>query len=155
MKSSQPILKLVANSDSRLKQIEVERTTLQGYIIDNLKNMGARRMMELMELVEDLNGEREQILQKLSKGKREAGMFQFTLRAARISSGYSIEEAANVCGLSSSTLHRYEKDSGRIPRPVALALGCLYGVSIDLVYFGKESECIEHNRRRAQDHGFK
>jgi DNA-binding XRE family transcriptional regulator len=73
-------------------------------------------------------------------------VFQITLRAARISFGYTAKEAAKACGISKSTMSRYEIDSDHVPLRTALKLVRLYGVSMDLIYWGKESNCFEHNR---------
>lgn len=76
-------------------------------------------------------------------------MFQFTLRAARISCGYSVKEVANYCEVSVNIIRRYEKDSTTLPLHLILNLSFLYGVSVDQVYFGSEADCIKHNREIA------
>lgn len=76
--------------------------------------------------------------------------FQITLRAARISCGYTVKEVAQVCGVSSSTISKYERNSGNLPLNLMLKLRKLYNnVSLDLIYYGTESECHKHNRRRS------
>lgn len=76
-------------------------------------------------------------------------MFQFTLRAARISCGYSLKEVARYCEVSVGTISRYEKDNGTLPLHLILKLSLLYGGSLDLIYFGSEADCIKHNREIA------
>lgn len=80
-------------------------------------------------------------------------MFQFTLRAARISCGYTVEEAAAACGLSVRKFNQYEEDSGRLQRRTAIKFIRLYGITFEQVYFGKEADCIRFNRQRSQAMG--
>lgn len=77
-------------------------------------------------------------------------MFQITLRAARISCGYSVEEAAGLLGIDSDTLNEFEKDSGEVPCTVVVKFRNLYGVSPDDIYVGPESDAHKHNRGFAQ-----
>lgn len=81
--------------------------------------------------------------------------FQFTLRAARFSSGYSVKEVAEYCDVSVHTIRMYEKDSGTLPLHLILKLSFLYGVSFDLIYVGTETNCIIQNREIAQAREFK
>ena len=76
-------------------------------------------------------------------------MFQFTLRAVRLSCGYSVKEVAEYCDVSVHTIRRYEKDSGTLPLQLILKLSLFYGVSMDLIYAGSEADCIKHNRQIA------
>lgn len=69
-----------------------------------------------------------------------------TLKAVRISFGYTLEEAAKHCDIPENYLSELEIDSGEMPPNVAMKLMNLYGVSPDAIYFGKESDCIERNR---------
>jgi transcriptional regulator with XRE-family HTH domain len=80
-------------------------------------------------------------------------MFQFTLRAARMSCGYTVEEAAAACGLSVRKFNQYEVDSEQITRRTVVKMLRLYGVSFEQVYFGKEADCIRFNRQRVQAMG--
>ncbi|NHN33561.1 helix-turn-helix transcriptional regulator [Paenibacillus agricola] len=75
--------------------------------------------------------------------------FQITLRATRISCGYTALEAAQACGIAEGTMNRYETDAGRVPRRTAVQLSRLYGgVSLDLIYWGKESD---HFKRKGAE----
>jgi transcriptional regulator with XRE-family HTH domain len=76
--------------------------------------------------------------------------FKFTLRAVRISCGYTALEAAKACGISEGTMNRYEIDSGTISFETARKLAKLYGISFEAFYIGKEKDCIQHNRARAE-----
>lgn len=71
-------------------------------------------------------------------------MFQFTLRATRILSGFTVEEVATACGVTVRKIKLYEKDSGRMPRSIAAQIVRLYRISYDYIYFGKEKDCPQH-----------
>jgi len=73
-------------------------------------------------------------------------MFQFTLRAARVSCGYTVEEVARHCGIPVHAFNDLEIDSGQMQFSLMQKLTNLYGVSQDLIYFGVEVDCIERNR---------
>lgn len=75
--------------------------------------------------------------------------FKFSLRAARISCGYSVEEAAQYYGISTLEMEQYEKDCGDMPVFVVRKMARLYGVSLDSLFIGLEAECIKHNREVA------
>jgi transcriptional regulator with XRE-family HTH domain len=78
-------------------------------------------------------------------------MFQFTLRAARISCGYSLKDVAGYCNVSENTIRRYEKDSTDLPLQLILKLSLFYGVSFDLIYAGPEADSFKHNREVAHN----
>lgn len=78
----------------------------------------------------------------IEKGVRKNNC-EVTLRAARVSAGYTVEEAAKKMNISIETLNEREKDAGDIPLDNAIALTELYRIPFDLVYFGKESDYIE------------
>ena len=44
------------------------------------------------------------------KFKEEENMFQITLRAARISCGYTVEEVAEYCGVTIDKLNEFENN---------------------------------------------
>lgn len=67
---------------------------------------------------------------------------QITFRAARINSGLTLKDAGSQCNKSIDTIMKYEKDSSDIPRDLMLTLLELYGVCIDDIFFGKESDFI-------------
>ena len=62
-------------------------------------------------------------------------MFQITLRDARISSGYTVEEAARLCGVTVEAYNAYENDAGIIPKNTACKIKKMYHISLDLIYF--------------------
>ena len=67
-------------------------------------------------------------------------MVQITLRAARINAGLTLVKAAKEFGINKDTLSRYEKDSTKIPRDIFTKIEEIYGVPVDNIFFGKESE---------------
>jgi DNA-binding XRE family transcriptional regulator len=68
---------------------------------------------------------------------------RITLRAARVSSGYTTEEAAKCINISPTKLCEYERDSGEMTLSTAIHILKLYRFSIDTIYFGNESEFIK------------
>ena len=56
-------------------------------------------------------------------------MFKFTLRAARVSCGYTVEQVAKYCVVSSNTIRKYESNPSRLPLYLIIQLSGLYGVS--------------------------
>ncbi|MDB5053938.1 MAG: family transcriptional regulator [Bacilli bacterium] len=71
-------------------------------------------------------------------------MFQFTLRAARINCGHTLEEVATACGVTVRKIKQYEKDSGRMPRNIAAQIVQLYRISCDYIFIGKEKDCAQY-----------
>lgn len=61
-------------------------------------------------------------------------MRKFTLRSARVLSGYSIAEMANHCSISEGCYQEYENDFGKTPAKVAHAIRTLLGISLDSIY---------------------
>lgn len=60
---------------------------------------------------------------------------QITLGHAREQSGYSIEQAANIFGLSKDILLAYEKDTGSIPCSTFITMLRLYNIrTTDSIY---------------------
>ncbi len=65
-------------------------------------------------------------------------MAKISLRAARISAGYSAEKAAKQVGVSRFTLLKYEKGD-TVPRWDVFETLCkLYGVSVTDIFLPKE-----------------
>ena len=58
-------------------------------------------------------------------------MVQISLRAARINSGLELEEVAEKCNRSVSTIKKYERDSDKIPLNLKTRLINLYHVPQD------------------------
>ena len=79
-----------------------------------------------------------------SKGNErgENSMLKITLKAARINIGKTLKEAAAEFGIHYETLSNYEADSTNVPRTFFIKLEAVYGVSADLIYFGKQSDYI-------------
>lgn len=73
--------------------------------------------------------------------------YQITIRAARITAGLTIEQAAKSLGMSVQTLSKHEQYSGKLKCKQVVAMSKLYSVPLDVLYFGKESDCAEHNQR--------
>lgn len=76
-------------------------------------------------------------------------MFQFTLRAARVSCGYTEEEVAGYCGIRVGVLEKYEKNTVLIPVEVLSKISVLYNVPMALVFIGTEMKCFKNNRNNA------
>lgn len=73
-------------------------------------------------------------------------MPMITLRAARISCGYSAKQIADLCSIKLSEYETFEKDSRLIPKNIAVKLKNILGISLDKIYIGKENECFQINR---------
>ncbi|EPS4400353.1 helix-turn-helix transcriptional regulator [Listeria monocytogenes] len=69
-----------------------------------------------------------------------------TLKAARTNIGYTVNEAAQLVGVHSQTLSKFEKDSSNIPLSLLNNLAKLYQVSEDNIFFGDENEFIRSLR---------
>jgi len=65
---------------------------------------------------------------------------QITLRAARVNAGLTLIEAAKLFGINKDTLSKYEKDSSNVPRKFFIKIEEVYGIPVDNIFFGKESE---------------
>lgn len=72
--------------------------------------------------------------------------FKITLRAARVNSGLSTKEVAELTGRSYDTINRYEHDSTNIPQDLMITLLNLYKVPFSYIFFGKESEKLGFKR---------
>jgi DNA-binding XRE family transcriptional regulator len=68
---------------------------------------------------------------------------RITLRAARVCSGYSTEEAAVSINISPETLCEYELDAGQMPLNTANRLLRLYRFPSHIIHFGNESDFIK------------
>lgn len=65
---------------------------------------------------------------------------KITLRAARVNRGLTQSEAASEFGIHRDTLWKYELDSSNVPRRFMLQVEKVYGIPLDYIFFGKESE---------------
>lgn len=64
-----------------------------------------------------------------------------TLRAARISCGYTAEQVAKHCGVSVELINELEINSNEITYNLFLKMTDLYQITPDHVYLGLESDC--------------
>jgi transcriptional regulator with XRE-family HTH domain len=65
---------------------------------------------------------------------------KITLRAARVNRGLTQTEAASKFGIHRDTLYRYEADSSNAPRKFVMKVEEVYGIPVDYIFFGKESD---------------
>lgn len=76
-------------------------------------------------------------------------MFKITLRAARVSCGYTVEEVAEYCGIKTGVLEKYEINTALIPVEVLSKVSALYNVPLVLIFIGTEMKCFKNNRNNA------
>ena len=55
-------------------------------------------------------------------------VIQVKLRSSRISCGYTTEQAASLCGVSPSTIKKYETNASKLPLYLIIKLSLLYGI---------------------------
>lgn len=67
-------------------------------------------------------------------------MQKLTLRAARMNLGLTRKEAAVFFDIHYETLANYESDSTKIPYSFFMKIEKVYGVTPELIYFGKEKD---------------
>lgn len=67
-------------------------------------------------------------------------MLKITLRAARVNAGFTLVEASKKFGINKDTLLKYEKDSSNVPRKFFIQIEEIYGVPVDNIFFGNESD---------------
>lgn len=72
--------------------------------------------------------------------------FLFTLEAARISCGYSIEEAAQEIGITPEQLEAIEENPGKTPFEIFIMMQHLYGFPFAYMYFGPKEKVFKQNR---------
>ena len=65
---------------------------------------------------------------------------KFTLRAARANVGLTQKEAATLFDIHLNSLIKYENDSTNVPLSFFRKIESIYGISADLIYFGKEQD---------------
>lgn len=70
----------------------------------------------------------------------ETATILITLEAARVNSGYTLVEAAELLGIHRDTLWNYEQDSTRVPRTFMLQAKEVYGLPIKHIFFGIKSD---------------
>lgn len=74
-------------------------------------------------------------------------MPKMTLRAARVNAGFRQVEAAERFGVNKDTLSKFEKDSTNIPRLFFTKIEDVYGVPVNDIFFGVESEFFRKFRK--------
>ena len=75
--------------------------------------------------------------------------FKVTLRAARESHGYTVEEVAKYCRISTKKMEALELDSDHITYEILAKLTRLYAIPLDYIHFGKNEDCYKFNREQA------
>lgn len=75
-------------------------------------------------------------------------MFKITLKMARINSGLSLDQAAEIGGITKRTLERWEQDSSKSHLPSAMRLLSAYGTTMEHVRFGKEEDILKELRMK-------
>jgi len=74
--------------------------------------------------------------------------FYITLRAARVNVGLSQKDVAELLGVHSDTISKYELDSSNIPRALSKQLVSIYQVPEERIFFGLESSFTGRFKRR-------
>ena len=67
-------------------------------------------------------------------------MEQITLKAARITAGFTLREVGKKLNRSFQTIAKYEKDSTKIPIVLLQDLTSLYNVSMDIIFLGESTK---------------
>lgn len=78
-------------------------------------------------------------------------MYQITLRMARDNCRLTLKEVSKRTGIPVSTIHRWERDSGKARLPEILQLLAVYKVSMNHIYCGREDEALERLRMAVTD----
>lgn len=73
-------------------------------------------------------------------------MLSITLGIARIACDYTVEEVAIFLGLSTNETKELEFDSSQISHGLLDKIQSLYGISLDNIFIGLASECVNRNR---------
>lgn len=60
-------------------------------------------------------------------------MLKITLRVARESCGYTVEEVSEYCLVPVAIYHVYEKDPGVIPKNIACKIKKLFGIMLEAI----------------------
>lgn len=76
-------------------------------------------------------------------------MLKITLKAARVNSGLTLIEAAKRFGINKDTLSKYEQDSTNVPRTFFVKIEDIYMISVENIFFGKQSEFFRRFERTA------
>lgn len=65
---------------------------------------------------------------------------KITLKAARVNAGLTLLEAAEAFEINKDTLSKYEKDSSNVPRSFFMKIEKIYGIPVDNIFFGPQSD---------------
>ncbi|WYC74483.1 helix-turn-helix transcriptional regulator [Lactococcus garvieae] len=68
-----------------------------------------------------------------------------SLKAARINSGLTQTEAAELAGIHPQTLSKYEKDSSEIRNSLVKDLAKIYCIPADYIFLGKNLDLKRDN----------
>ncbi len=82
-------------------------------------------------------------------------MFQITLRTARELCGYTIEDILKYSKLSLEACMELEGNTELLDVSHLRMIKKLLPISLDLIYIGKETDCINHNRVQIKRSGSK
>ena len=74
-------------------------------------------------------------------------MEQITLKAARITAGFTLREVGKKLNRSFQTIAKYEKDSTKIPIDLLQDLTTLYNVSMDIIFLGRSTKKSVQKRK--------
>lgn len=72
-----------------------------------------------------------------------------TLRAARVNAGFTLIKAAELFKINKDTLSKYEQDSTNVPRSFFAKIENIYGIPVENIFFGKQSDFFRKFRRTA------
>lgn len=78
-------------------------------------------------------------------------MFKLTLKAVRYNSGLSRPEAAKYFDVHPATLMNYENNSSKVPRSFVVKLEKVYGIPLEYIFFGKETDFVEEKRKERDE----
>lgn len=71
---------------------------------------------------------------------------KITLKAARVNAGFKLVEAAELFGINKDTLSKYERDSSNVPRSFFIKIERIYGIPVENIFFGPQSEFFRKNK---------
>lgn len=74
--------------------------------------------------------------------------FKITLRTARTNLGLSRKDASKLFDIFDQTLGSYEHDSVNVPMSFYRKIEIVYGVPVEMIYFGNEKEFYEEQRKK-------
>lgn len=78
-------------------------------------------------------------------------MFRITLKMARLNKRISLKNAAQIAGVTTKTMKKWEENGGKTPLIPTLKLLDAYGISMDHISFKNENEVIEELQRSLKE----